>query len=87
MFSVFAEIEDAALHFRRRVLSHGAGIGLHRHHHDEIYYVLEGETRYILDGSLDALSKGAAMLTRSGSTHAIYQEGEKDLVLLIVYPR
>ncbi len=86
-FSMFAEIDDAALHFRRRVLPPGSGIGLHTHHHDEIYYVLEGAARYILDGNVHVVDKGAAMLTRSGSTHAIYQEGEKDLVLLIAYPR
>lgn len=86
-FSMFAEVEDAALHFRRRVLVPGAGIGLHTHHHDEIYYVLEGQARYILDGSVHNVSAGTAMLTRSGSTHGIYQYGEKELVLLIAYPR
>lgn len=86
-FSMFADVEDAALHFRRRVLPPGTGIGLHTHHHDEIYYVLAGQARYILDGNVHIVGEGAAMLTRSGSTHGIYQDGEKVLVLLIAYPR
>ena len=69
------------------MLPPGAGIGLHTHRHDEIYYVLAGEARYLLDGNVQVVGIGAAMLTRAGSTHAIYQEGEKDLVLLVAYPR
>lgn len=86
-FSMFADVEDATLHFRRRVLPPGAGIGLHTHHHDEIYYVLAGQARYILDGQVHRVGEGSAMLTRSGSTHGIYQDGDKELVFLIAYPR
>ena len=85
--SMFADVEGVALHFRKRVLPAGSGIGLHTHRHDEVYYVLEGQARYILDGTEHELSAGAAMLTRAGSTHAIYQDGADALVLLISYPR
>ena len=68
-----------------RVLRKGAGIGLHPHDHDEIYYVLAGRGRYVLDGREHAVAAGDVLLTRAGSTHAILQDGEADLELLIVY--
>ncbi len=40
---------------------------------------------YELDGTAQAVQAGDAMLTRPGSTHAIRQDGEEDLVLLIMY--
>ena len=85
-YPLFAEAEELDFVVRKRVLHKGAGIGLHPQHKDEIYYVVSGQGRYILDGQLHAVSSGHAMLTRPGSTHAIEQQGEQDLVLLIVYP-
>ncbi len=52
---------------------------------DEIYYVIGGQGIYTLDGKEYAVGPGNAMLTRPGSTHAIRQTGDADLVLLIAY--
>ena len=84
-YPMFADARDMPFQFRRRVLRKGAGIGLHPHDHDEIYYVLAGRGRYFLDGREHAVAAGDALLTRAGSTHAILQDGEADLELLIVY--
>jgi lysophospholipase L1-like esterase/quercetin dioxygenase-like cupin family protein len=84
-YPMFADAKDIPFQFRRRVLHKGAGIGLHPHDHDEIYYVLAGQGRYFLDGREHAVAAGDALLTRAGSTHAILQDGEADLELLIVY--
>jgi lysophospholipase L1-like esterase/mannose-6-phosphate isomerase-like protein (cupin superfamily) len=84
-YPMFADAKDMPFQFRRRVLRKGAGIGLHPHDHDEIYYVLAGRGRYVLDGREHAVAAGDALLTRAGSTHAILQDGEADLELLIVY--
>jgi len=59
---------------------------LHQHHKDEIYYDVSGRGRYLLDGQAHDVAAGDAMLTRSGSTHAIEQQGDEDLVLLLAYP-
>jgi mannose-6-phosphate isomerase-like protein (cupin superfamily) len=67
------------------VLHRGAGIGLHQHDHDEIYYVISGTGVYTLDGKEHSVGPGDAMLTRPGSTHTIRQTGSDDLVLLITY--
>ena len=41
---------------------------------------------FVLDGKVHEVTAGDAMLTRPGSTHAIEQVGDEDLVLLIAYP-
>ena len=85
-YPLFADAPGLPLVMRKRVLHEGAGIGLHQHHKDEIYYVVSGRGRYVLDGEVHDVAAGNAMLTRAGSTHAIEQVGEEDLVLLLAYP-
>jgi lysophospholipase L1-like esterase/mannose-6-phosphate isomerase-like protein (cupin superfamily) len=82
----FADAPDMPFAFRKRVLREGAGIGLHPHHKDEVYYVLSGHGTFVLDGKAYSVGPGDAMLTRPGSTHALQQAGEGDLEILIVYP-
>lgn len=84
---LFDDVADLDLLLRKRVLPAGAGIGLHRHDKDEIYYIVSGRGRYVLDGVLYEVSAGDALLTRAGSSHALYQQGEEDLVILITYRR
>ncbi|WP_447938514.1 cupin domain-containing protein [Pseudoxanthomonas mexicana] len=84
-YPFFRDAPALGFEFRKRVLHKGAGIGLHQHHKDEIYYVLSGQGVYELDGVAQAVHAGDAMLTRPGSTHAIRQDGDEDLVLLIMY--
>ncbi len=83
---LFADAPELPFIMRKRVLHPGAGIGLHPQHKDEIYYVISGRGLYTLDGRLHEVGPGHAMLTRPGSTHAIRQTGDEDLVLLIAYP-
>lgn len=82
----FADAADMPFVFRKRVLRKGAGIGLHLHDKDEVYYVLSGQGTFVLDGQAHSVGPGDAMLTRTGSTHALQQVGEGDLEILIVYP-
>lgn len=84
-YPMFADAPDMPFQFRKRALHKGAGIGLHQHDHDEIYYVLSGRGRYILDAVVHDVTAGDALWTRTGSTHSIQQTGDEDLVLLIVY--
>lgn len=86
-YPFFRDAPALGFEFRKRVLHRGAGIGLHQHHKDEIYYVLSGRGMYELDGTVQEVRAGDAMLTRPGSTHGIRQDGEEDLVLLIMYAR
>ena len=71
---------------RQRVLEPGAGIGLHPQHKDEVYLILSGQGRYVLDGQPHAVQAGHVLVTRPGSHHALQQQGEVPLVLLVAYP-
>lgn len=86
-YPFFADATGLDFVFRKRVLHRNAGIGLHPHDHDEIYYVVSGRGHYTVDGRNHDVGPGDAMLTRPGSTHAIRQAGDEDLVLLIAYPK
>ncbi len=83
----FADAPELPMHFRKRALHRGAGIGLHQHDHDEIYYILSGTGSYVLDGQVHEVKAGDVLLTRTGSTHGIEQRGEDDLVILLTYPK
>ena len=84
-YPFFKDAPATSFEFRKRVLHPGASIGFHQHDKDEIYYVISGTGIYTLDGKDHAVAPGNAMLTRPGSTHAIRQTGDEDLVLLINY--
>ena len=86
-YPFFADAPDLAFFFRKRVLHKGAGIGLHQHDKDEVYFVVGGRGRYIVDGTIREVGPGDAMLTRPGSTHALMQDGVEDLVILLAYPK
>ncbi|WP_386066167.1 cupin domain-containing protein [Tahibacter sp. UC22_41] len=86
-YALFEDVPDLGIVLRRRVLPPGAGIGLHRHVHDEIYYVLSGRGLYVLDGISYTVGPGDALLTRAGSSHALQQTGDAELVLLINYAK
>ncbi|MBH1834821.1 GDSL-type esterase/lipase family protein [Stenotrophomonas maltophilia] len=86
-YPFFAGEKDLPFVLRKRVLHKGAGIGLHPQHKDEIYYIVSGKGSYVLDGTQYDVSAGDALLTRKGSSHALQQVGDEDLVLLLAYPR
>ena len=86
-YPFFADAPGLSFFFRKRVLHKGAGIGLHQHDKDEVYYVVSGTGRYIVDGSIRDVGPGDAMLTRTGSTHSLMQDGDEDLVILLAYPK
>ena len=85
-YSFFADQPGLNFVLRKRVLADGAGIGLHQHHKDEIYYVVSGRGLYALDGKQYDVGPGDALLTRAGSTHALQQTGPEPLVILLSYP-
>ncbi|QNN71140.1 GDSL-type esterase/lipase family protein [Thermomonas carbonis] len=86
-YPFFADAPGLSFFFRKRVLHKGAGIGMHQHDKDEVYYVVSGKGRYIMDGTIRDVGPGDAMLTRTGSTHSLMQAGEDDLVILLAYPK
>jgi mannose-6-phosphate isomerase-like protein (cupin superfamily) len=71
--------------FRKRVLKPGAAIGYHEQHEDEVYYVLSGRGVMTLDGTPTDVAPGAAILTRTGSSHGLKQVGSENLVVIIAF--
>ena len=55
-------------------------------HKDEIYYIVSGRGRYVLDGWVYAVGPGDVLLIRPGSTHAVQQVGDEDLVIVLAHP-
>ena len=86
-YPFFEDAEGFDIVFRQRALHPGATIGEHRNDKDEIYYVLSGRGDLTLDGQRREIGPGDAVLTRSGSTHALEQRGDEDLVIIVVYRR
>jgi quercetin dioxygenase-like cupin family protein len=84
-YPFFEQAEGFDIVFRQRALHPGASIGEHRNDKDEIYYVLSGRGELLLDGKRREVGPGDAVLTRNGSTHALFQRGGDDLVIIVVY--
>ena len=72
----------------RVTLPPGSSIGLHTHtQEDELYFILSG-SGMVTDGDTDTdVSGGFSILTRSGETHSIENNGDEDLTLLAVIPQ
>ena len=86
-YPFFEQADGFDIVFRQRALHPGATIGEHRNDKDEIYYVLSGRGELMLDGKRRDVGPGDAILTRDGSTHALAQRGDADLVIIVVYRR
>lgn len=78
--------QPKTMEFRKRVLHHGAAIGLHPIAHDEVYYVLSGEGEVTSDGVTQRLRPGMAAYLYDGAVVGIKQVGRKPLALIISYP-
>jgi mannose-6-phosphate isomerase-like protein (cupin superfamily) len=84
-YSFFSKVPKLGLVFRKRAFHPGSGIGYHEQHDDEIYYVLSGKGEMTVDDKKFDVTPGTAVLTRPGSSHALKQVGNEDLVILINY--
>ena len=63
----------------------GTVIGLHPHYDDEeIYFIVSGEAKMIVDGEEKIVGAGSFILTLPGSTHGIENIGQGDLHLMVV---
>lgn len=69
-------------------LSHAAlapGQRVEAHAHDdicEVFYVLSGEGKITVDGSEHRLATGACIRIDVAETHALYNDGDSELILL-----
>ncbi len=62
----------------------GSTIGLHPHAIDEeIYFVIEGEGVMVVDQEERHLGPGAVCLTPAGHSHALRNEGDRNLRIFV----
>jgi len=81
----FKNADQLRFSLRKRVLHPGATIGYHAQTKDEVYYILSGRGLMTMDGQDFEVAPGDAMLTRVGSSHGLKQQGDEDLVLMVVF--
>lgn len=66
-------------------LEPGHEVGRHRHTGDgEVYYILSGVGKYLLDGELVGVEKGDVLFVDDGEEHYLVNTGEDKLELLAV---
>ena len=86
-YSFFDNVASFKYVIRKRVLHPGAAIGYHLQKENEVYYLLSGTGTMQMNGKEFPVKAGDAVLTLSGSSHGLKQEGKEDLVLLISYEK
>ena len=70
---------------RDLILYPGSAIGLHPHTGDEeLYFVISGNGIMVVDGEEQPVGPGSAVLTLSGSRHALRNTGKEDLRIAVV---
>lgn len=77
---------SSSLKYVRDLSLHGhSSIGEHLHLGDEeLYFVIAGEGAMTVDGEEQPVGPGDMILTRSGSRHALQNNTENDLRILVV---
>ena len=79
--SVFKYVRDLTLY-------QGSSIGEHPHTgDDEIYFVISGTGIMEVDGEDQTLGPGSVVLTLSGSSHGLRNDGEEDLRIFVACAR
>jgi len=83
----FEKAPDLKFSFRKRVLHKGAAIGYHLQKTDEVYYITGGKGMMTINGQKFRVRAGDAVLTRSGSSHGLVQQGAADLTIIITFQK
>ncbi len=80
-----AESNEAGLSlFEITVAANSAGAPPHTHtHEDEFFYVRAGAVTFMVDGVQKTLSPGGLALLPRGGTHALWNAGNEDAILLV----
>jgi mannose-6-phosphate isomerase-like protein (cupin superfamily) len=76
---------SAFKYVRDLILYPGSTIGEHLHSGDEeVYFIVSGTGVMVVDGEKQVVSPGSAILTSSGSSHGLRNEGADDLRVFVV---
>lgn len=86
-YNFFNNVANYKTAFRKRILKPGSSIGYHFQETDEIYYVISGTGMMVINSKNYPVKPGDAILTRTGSSHGIKPDANKQLTLIIVYQK
>ena len=68
-------------------LKPGASSGYHKHEGNcEIVHILEGKGHFVYDGTTEQAAAGSVHYCPTGHSHAMYNDGDTDLVYLAIVP-
>ncbi len=80
-----SEVEGRQLHFLHDdVLAPGVSIGLHTHDDEEYYYIISGKGTMTLDGERCTVEAGDITAIYPGGSHALENDGDEDLRVLVI---
>jgi len=76
---------ETGLMFVERVeMPPGTSIGIHRHGNDEeLYFILSGSGRMVVDGREYRVSAGDLVLNRRGGSHGLLNDSDDSIELLV----
>lgn len=86
VYRVTDSVPNRLLEFRKRIMPKGSTIGLHKVHHDEIFYVISGTGEVTCDGVAQTLTAGMSAYIYNGSTISIGQKGDGPFTIILSYP-
>lgn len=80
-----SEVEGRQLRFLHDdVLAPGVSIGLHAHDDEEYYYMISGKGTMTLDGERNTVEAGDITAIYPGGSHALENDGDEDLRVLVI---
>jgi uncharacterized cupin superfamily protein len=87
--TLLSDPEGCTFKYVREIcLPPGSTVGLHPHvGSEEVYFIFSGAAVMVVDGEERTLGPGSAVLTRSGSTHGLRNEGTEDLRMFVACAR
>lgn len=66
------------------ILPPGVSIGVHKHNHEEHYYVLSGRGTMILDGQRHEVGPGDIASVYAGGSHGLENTSSQDLRIIVI---
>ena len=82
----FPDDFDSGIHFiHETIIDVGTLVGTHPHpDSEEVYFIVEGKAKMIVDGETVNLEASDAILTKKGSDHSIENVGDIPLRIIVV---
>lgn len=69
-------------------LAPGASSGYHKHEdNSEIVYIIDGNGHFLYDDKIENFSSGDVHYCPMGHCHAMFNDGDKDLVYFAIVPQ